>query len=380
MNWLLKYGPVKAVFSLLSILLVLLPSALSAGYKAVDENIAYQNEHMNYLREEYYASDYVPCDESKIAAFDIDEAVSSGVKFNEVAFLGTHNSYKSGTTSEYKKLFAAIDVLTFGIAAGVTADFSADTLTEQLQLGIRNLEIDIETVVKDGEIGFVTSHIPYIDNVSSCYDFKGALEEIKLWSDNNPGHLPVTIIIEPKSGVPAIDGMRNFNIDYANALDSLVFSVLGETLLSPKDMMRDYASFKEMRENDGWLPLGDTLGRVMILLHDCSVTDKFIKQDETIKSRAMFPMLRYDDRNESYTSFILDNEPDKALEHESESIDECKLIVRTRADSFPNFSEKRYESVNKCSSQIISSDYVVRTEDTPYHTFSFGGYTVKLVK
>ncbi len=380
MNWLLKYGPVKAVLSLLSILLVLLPSALSAGYKAVDENIAYQNEHMKYLREEYYTDNYVPCDESKIAAFDIAEAVSSGVKFNEVAFLGTHNSYKMGTTEAFKKLYNALDVLTFGAVKREIGNFSADTLTEQLQLGIRNLEIDIETVVRGEEISFVVSHIPYIDNVSSCYDFKGALEEIKLWSDNNPGHLPVSIIIEPKSGVPAIDGMRNFNIDYANALDSLVRSVLGETLLSPEEMMGDYPTFKKMRKNDGWLELGGTLGKVLVLLHDCDVTDEFIAQDETIKSRAMFPMLRYADRKKSYTSFILDNEPDKALEHEAESIEKHKLIVRTRADSFPNFSEKRYESVSKCSSQIISSDYVVRTEDTPYHTFSFDGYTVKLVK
>ncbi len=380
MNWLLKYGPVKAVFSLLSVLLVLLPSAISAGYKTVDENIAYQNEHMNYLREEYYASNYVPCDESKIAAFDIAEAVAAGVRFNEVAFLGTHNSYKLGTTKEYKKLYNALDVMTFGAVKSEIGNFTADTLTEQLQLGIRSLEIDIETVVSGSDIGFVVSHKPYIDNVSGCYDFAGALEEIKLWSDNNPGHLPITVIIEPKSGIVPVNGMRNFNIDYANALDSLVFSVLGETLLSPKDMMGDYASFKEMRENDGWLALKDTLGKVMILLHDCSVTDKFISQDETIKSRAMFPMLRYDDRNKSYTSFILDNEPDKALEHESESLDKCNLIVRTRADSFPNFSEERYESVNKCSSQIISSDYVVRVNSTDYHVFSFDGYTVKLVK
>ncbi len=379
MQWFLKYGPVKAVLSLVTILLVLLPSATWAGFETIDVNKAYQTEHMRFLKEEYYGENYVPCDESKIAAFDISEAIASGVKYNEVAFLGTHNSYKTGSTDEYKKLYEAFDVLTFGFIGSETALFAADTLTQQLQLGIRNLEIDIETVVGDGSIDFAVSHIPYLDNVSSCYDLALALEEVKLWSDNNLGHLPVSVIIEPKRAVVPIGGMRGFNIDYANELDKLVSSVFGETLLTPGDMIGEYSSFKEMREADGWLPLGDTMGKVLVLLHDCSATTKFIKQDETIKSRAMFPVLRYNDRNESYTSFILDNEPDAALKHQEENIEKCNLIVRTRADSFPDFSEERYALINQCSSQIISSDYVVKAGETPYHTFSFDGYTVKLI-
>ncbi len=378
MSWILKYGPVRAVLSLVAILLVLLPSALAAGYEQADKNIAYQQEHMRFLKEEYYSENYVPCDESKIADFDIDKAVASGVRFNEVAFLGTHNSYKSGATEEYKKLYDALDVATFGLVGSETADFAADTLTKQLEVGIRNLEIDIETVVGD-EIYFAVSHMPYLDNVSSCYDLALALEEIKLWSENNPNHLPVSVIIEPKRAVVPIGGMRGFNIEYANILDNLVREIMGDELLTPADMMGDYASFGEMRENDGWLPLGETMGKVLVLLHDCSATDKFIKEDQTIKSRAMFPVLRYEDRNKSYTSFILDNEPDIALRHEQENIGDCNLIVRTRADSFPNFSDERYELIAQCSSQIISSDYAPKAGETPYHTFTFDGYTVKLI-
>lgn len=379
MSWLLKYGPVKMVISIVAIILVLLPSAFSAGYGQVDANLLYQQQHMQFLREEYYNEGYEPCDESKFADFDIAEAIAAGVKFNEVAFLGTHNSYKSGSTDEFRKLCEALDVATFGLFGSETADFAADTLTDQLELGIRNLEIDIETVVGDEGISFAVSHMPYLDNVSSCYDLKGALEEVKLWSDNNPGHLPVTVIIEPKRAVLPVEGMREFNIEYALVLDSLVREVIGDSLLTPADMMGDYSSFKEMREADGWLPLGETMGKVLVLLHDCSATNKFIKQDETIRTRAMFPILRYEDRNKSYTSFILDNEPDIALRHEAENIGKCNLIVRTRADSFPSFSEKRYELIGQCSSQIISSDYVPKKGGSHYHTFTFNGYTVKLI-
>ena len=77
---------------------------------------------------------------------------------------------------------------------------------------------------------------------------KETLEEIKLWSDNNPNHLPITILIEPKAEVTEIKDMKNFSVDYANALGETIKNVLGDTLLTPAQMMRDYASFEEMRK------------------------------------------------------------------------------------------------------------------------------------
>lgn len=376
---LIKYGPIQAVIALIFVL-ILLPQTITASFAQVKTNIAFQNAHMEYLKTEYYTEDYIPCDENKIAAFEIEQAIEDGVKYNEVAFIGTHNSYQIEATEEFLKLYNAVDVVTFGIIDGETADFTMDTLTEQMQLGIRNFEIDIETVVTDDEIGFVVSHSPLLDNTSSCYDFEKALEEIKMWSDANPNHLPISIIIEPKEFLLPISGMRNFNLEYANAFDDLLREKLGETLLTPSEMMGEYASLKEMREADGWLPLEDTLGKVLVLMHDTAVTEDYINQDVSIKSQAMFPMLRFDDRNETYTSFIICNDPEDALENKPEAIDKCNLIVRTRADSYPTFSDERYELANQCGSQIISTDYPFRAGENKNHVYSFGGYTVKLVK
>lgn len=352
-------------------------ASIVAGNEAVDENIQYQKDRMSYLKNEFYVN-YTPCDESKIASFDIEEAIKRGVKFNELQFLGTHNSYQLAPTEEYKKLYNSLSDLTLGLVSKDKAEFCMDSLTEQFELGIRSVELDIETVDKNGNVGFIVSHNPIYDNTSSCYDFELALEEIKLWSDNNPGHLPITVIIEPKKNVPAVRDLKNFSIKYANIFDELIREKMGDTLLTPKDMMGEYESLKEMREDDGWLTIDKALGKVIFLLHDTTVTSDYIKQDESVKSQAMFPMLRYSDRNKSYASFIIDNKPDEAVSHEAEAIDKCNLIVRTRADSFPNFSEKRYENTNNCSSQIISTDYPVRTKESKFHTYSFDGYTVKL--
>lgn len=374
----LRYGPLKAVFALLSII-VLLPSALSASSLSAQENYQNQDNYMAYLRSDYYSS-YTPAPESRIADFDIDRAIADGVKFNEVAFLGTHNSYQTTPTAEYQKLNSAVDVLTFGLASDETNNFNMETLTKQLELGIRSLELDTETVVKNGEVSFIVSHDPLFNNTSSCFDFKEALEEIKLWSDANPGHLPVSLIIEPKKNLPAVGNLRNFTVNYACEMDAVIREVFGESLLTPAEMMGEYASFREMRENDGWLPLGETMGKILVLLHDTTVTDGYINRDKSIKTQAMFPMLRYSDRDKSYCSFILENDPKKAAQRRQESSENCKLIVRTRADSYPSYSDARYANAETCGAQIISTDYPVRTQESSFHCYSFGGYTVKLVE
>lgn len=360
------------------IMLGLLISATITGLCYADNNIEYQNTHMEYLENEYYV-DYTPCDEQKNAAFDLQKAYADGVKFNEVAFLGTHNSYQMLATPNFRALMKAVEIVTFGAVNYEKYIFEMDTLTAQLEKGVRNLEIDVQTVDDNGSVSFIVTHNPILDNVSSCYDFAKALEEIKMWSDNNPNHLPITIIIEPKSKVPDINNMKDFSVEYANILGETAKNVLGDTLLTPARMMGDHESFREMRLADDWLTLEETLGKVMILLHDCSATEDYIAQDETIKTLTMFPMLRFDSINKSYTSFILENDAEIAFLRNSASVGKEKVVVRTRADSYPNFSDERYVYADNCGSQIITTDYPPRTVREDSHTYSFDGYTIKLI-
>jgi len=206
------------------------------------------------------------------------------------------------------------------------------------------------------------------------------LQEIKMWSDNNPGHIPVIVIVEPKSFVIEINGMKKLSLEYAKELDKIVADTLGDSLLTPEDMLRDYASFKEMRENDDWISLKEARGKILVLLHDCDVTESYIALDETIRTQKMFPMLRYDDRNETYTSFILENDAFRANERKAENINESNLIVRTRADVYPDYSDERYEVIETCGSQIITTDFPEKVDGNGSHEFSFDGKKIKLLK
>ena len=358
---------------------IICASSYLSGFFRIQKNIEYQNAHMEYLENEYYTDSYVPVNEQTFADFDLKKAFNDGVKINEIAIIGTHNSYQLLPTPQ-RRLHQKILNILYNGEKGTKYKFEMDTYTEQLEHGIRNLEIDIEAVDKNGEISFVVSHEPIKDNTSSAYDFAEGLREIAMWSDHNPNHLPVYLLIEPKGNVPSVCHMQNFSIEYAKELDKIPREVLGEKLLTPVQIMGNYKTLGEMRMADDWPTLEEAAGKIIVLLHPCDVTEEYINLDTTLSSQAMFPMLRTQDVDRDCASFILDNEPQEAKENNKKTVDEKNLMVRTRADSYPKFSDERYAFANECGSHIITTDYPPRTVRESDHTYTFDGYTIKLIK
>ena len=350
-----------------------------SGFLQINKNIEYQNSHLKYLETEYYTDSYVPCDEQKFAAFDIDDAFEQGVRINKIAVIGTHNSYQLLATPQKRALEKVRSILSSGKKGG-NRNFEMDTYTEQLEHGVRNLEIDIETVDDNGNVSFIVTHKPITDNVSSAYDFAKGLGEIVMWSDNNPSHMPIYLLIEPKGNVDEINNMKNFSCEYAIELDKIIRDTLGDRLLTPKHMMGEYESLEEMRMADAWPTLEQAAGKIIVLLHPCDVTAEYIKTDTSVSSQAMFPVLRFEDADKSYAAFILDNEPEDATKNNKKTVDEKNLMVRTRADNYPDSSEEKYSCADNCGSHIITTDYPPRTVRPGDHVYDFDGYTIKLLK
>ena len=368
-----------AIVCLVAAIVALFVTMCISGFNQIPKNIEFQENHLEYLRTEYYSDSYMPCDEQRLADFDIEDAYSQNVRINEIAVIGTHNSYQMTETDANRIMMKLLSFITFGALQDKT-DFEMDTFTQQLEHGVRKLELDIETAVDDGNISFVVSHIPVIENVSSAYDFTKALEEIALWSDNNPGHLPVYLLIEPKSFVPPVNNLKGFSIEYALELDKVIRQTLGDRLLTPKDAMGEYATLEEMRMNDSWPTLEAAAGKIIVLLHTCDVTTEYIAVDETISTQVMFPMLGLADIDKPYASFILANRPQSAAKNKGKLIDEKNLMVRTRADSYPTFSDDRYRFAEESGAHIITTDYPPRTVRENEHTYTLDGYMMKLLK
>ncbi len=371
---------IKKIVSLLVATVMLLPATVQQSIENCEKDKTAQLEYIADLEKTYLSGKAPKVNEADFVEGDLDSALSNGLKFNEVSFIATHNSYQTRAADSFCEMFDNLSALTFGLVSEKTGEFSSQTLTEQFNSGVRSIELDIETVEDDNGVSFTCMHLPYFDSGTNCYDLSLALKEIKMWSDYNPNHLPITIIIEPKKVFIPMENMKFMNIDYAIALDEMLRDVFEDKLFEPADMLRDYGSFAEMRFADDWCEVKAMLGRVVVLLHDTDVTEEYIALDETIKTQAMFPMLRYDDKDLPYSSFLLINDPEEALETSSEITDEYNLIVRTQVDTFTSVSHEKRESAMLSGVHILSTDYPVRSDltDGDYYVSFESNKTVKI--
>ena len=79
-----------------------------------------------------------------------------------------------------------------GIMAPMTlADYSQPSLQDQLDIGVREIELDLHF----NESHFEVYHIGVIDDLSSCKCLSDCLASMKRWSDANPDHTPVITLM-----------------------------------------------------------------------------------------------------------------------------------------------------------------------------------------
>lgn len=371
----------KAFGSVFVALALLIPTFIQSA-RHLPEDIAWQKEHLAALEKAYANGEIAPVDEASFFDGDLQAALDSGIHLDKLSFLGTHNSYESHSVQNYVRFCNAMSNIVPSLLPAGTGTLDQDSLTDQFNIGIRSIELDVEASKSDNGTVFRCMHNPPFTMTTNCYDFELALKEIVLWSDNNPGHLPITILLEPKKmGLP-LGSLRNFGIKEAIEMDKCLRDNLGEKLFTPGDMFRDYASFAEMRKADDWCEVNDLLGKVIVLLHKMDgVTTKYIALDPTLHTQAMFPTLRTTEAKEPYASYILANDPKYAKSFKVTAEKE-HLIVRTRVDVHPQYSAERRELALSCNTQIATTDFPPRINMSPdeyYVTFP-GEKTVRIVQ
>src|SRR5262245_36753346 len=150
------------------------------------------------------------------------QSPSDRLPMNQIQVLGSHNSYKKSIDPVLFKLLMKLDPQ--GSAA---LEYSHAPLTEQLDLGMRKLEIDVVYDPKGGlyakplglrmmkeagaaavpgydpqgqmmKPGFKVIHVPDVDFRSHHYTFRDTLRELRMWSDAHPRHLPIAITMNAK--------------------------------------------------------------------------------------------------------------------------------------------------------------------------------------
>ncbi len=343
----------KAIKILLIVILsvVILFVALVVRLYAVKVlDIRAQTNHVNQLEAYYQSSEFDEMSDADFTDFDIND---SEIKLNEIKILASHNSYKKYGTAIGK----------FFIGLGSTKE-EADALkygyknfTDQFEAGIRSMEIDLRMRKTE----FMLTHVPLVDNGSVAPVFSLALDEIALFSENNPNHVPIIILMEIKDDWMILDhALQVIGTDQLKQLNILLEDKLGDLLFSPNDMLENGKTLNETVQTTGWPSVSSLLGKVIFVLHPGNFTQIYNEIDPSLVSLPMFLGIYPDQISESYASFIVHNDPDVTAISQLVS---QGYIVRTRIDADLVYEQGNYDAALASGAQILSSDYTTGRSD-----------------
>ena len=303
------------------------------------------------------------------------------VRMNEIQIIGSHNSYKQQIEQSLLKILLVKDSSVSGL------DYFHIPIKEQLDLGLRSLEIDVlhdpeggrykvpvglqllresgetaipyDTLNRLSEGGMKVLHVPDIDFRSHCLTFKDCLSEVKEWSVQNKGHLPIIITINPKtSGLkePGATQVLPFTKHVLDSVDQEILSVFSAAeLISPDVVKGESASLREAVTTRGWPSLDFSKGKILFVLDAGSAITSLYAQNG-VKGKPMFPNVGEDDVN---AAFLIMNEP-KEQRAEIQRMVKKGFMVRTRADA--DTKEARTGDLSRLESAIASGAHVISTD------------------
>ncbi len=324
-----------------------------------------QINHLDDLQEYYETtpSSEIAAEQSFVS-FDID---FNDLRLNEIKMVASHNSYKKQGTA----LGRAMIALGSSKEDARLMNYGNVWISEQLDAGIRSIEIDLR--YKNGS--FVTTHVPLVDNRSVCPDFSLLLEELKLWSDNHPNHIPIIIILELKSDWmvldPTLDDIGQSELEMLN--DMLLFN-FDSAIYTPEMLKGSYDSLQERIATESWPYVSDLLGKFIFVLHPGEFTDTYVSLFPDYEGMSLFPAVSNLDTDHGYAAFVVHNDPNI---EEINALVAQNYIVRTRMDEDLVNDPDRMADAIASGAQILTTDLHPATQiqnATPIYLD--GNYTV----
>lgn len=346
----------------LSFIIISMMTAIGSTIRYTDSYKKRQVDYIAMLEQKYANGEMLPVDEDTFTTFKNSE-ITDEVLLNQIQYLATHNSYKRELNeASYFCFNYAIPFA--GLGNGPTAyNYGHENLTEQFNNGVRSIELDISRR-RNGELQCM--HNTLLDSNSNNINFELTFKEMKMWSQNNPNHLPIMILVEPKNGSFIFDTKDATAEDIAK-LGDMAKEILGDILYTPNDMLssKGATDFKDLADNNLYPSLNETRGKIMFMLHPSKATTSYIELDKTIRKQTFFPMhdgkdILKDNSLLKYSCFVLSNDPldGKSL---STLTNDYNMIVRTRMDIYPNHQDANYKGATSSNANILSSDFPPRT-------------------
>ncbi len=315
---------------------------------------------------------------------------ADGLALADIQAVGSHNSYKIAIPAPELALIAASDA---DAAAGL--DYAHLPLTEQLDLGMRQLELDLFhdpeggryadpllprlTAGQDGarafdpapmrSPGFKTFHTQDIDVWSHCPVFIDCLREIEAWSDANPDHAPLLVLLNLKTGsipVPGSTAALDFTPEAFDAMDAEILSVFEpDDLIVPDDVRGEAESLRAAVLAGGWPSLAQARGRIVFALDTGAANvETYLRGAGSLEGLPVFVNSLSEDAD--HAAYFTMNDPMAEADRIRAAV-EAGFLVRTRSDANTvearSGDTRRREAAFASGAQYVSTDYYLpRTE------------------
>ena len=304
---------------------------------------------------------------------------------NQTQVIGTHNSYHQRTHPSLMKLIAASKP-----EAVSELDYGHRPLHEQLDMGVRQLELDcyadpdggrfahpmgpkqaeasglppVPSNDPEGELlkpGIKVMHIPDIDYGTSVLTLLDGLKEIRAWSVAHPRHAPIFLLIELKSETlgPSFTQALPWDADQLAALDREILSVFPrQEIITPDEVRGSYQSLPEALQQRGWPLLDKARGKVLFGMdNEGDERQAYLRGHPALENRVLFVSVP---RANPAAAWMKINDPIKDFARIQEMV-RAGFLVRTRADEptgqARNDDTRMRDKALASGAQYVSTDY-----------------------
>jgi hypothetical protein len=314
------------------------------------------------------------------------QAGDGALKLNQIQVIGTHNSYHAGIAPNESKLWQAKYA-----DAYKGLDYQHQSLPQQFDSGVRQIELDIYADTKGGlyahpsgptmvataklppdpdfdpngimnKPGFKVMHVQDVDYRSTCQPFIACLEQVRQWSHAHPDHVPIFILVETKQGKPRgelhLTEPEPFTSAAFDALDAEIRSVFRPNeMITPDDVRGKFETLNEAVLAGNWPTLASSRGKVVFLMDQRPVGPVYLAGHPSLRGRILFTN---SEPGEPDSAFIERNDGPAA---DITALVRKGYLIRARTDSDTKEARTNDTSIRDAmitsGAQLLSTDYPI---------------------
>ncbi|GAA3192856.1 phosphatidylinositol-specific phospholipase C1-like protein [Actinocorallia longicatena] len=280
------------------------------------------------------------------------QADAPALRLNQIQVVGSHNSYHVELPPNE---FGPVSVVGGSVTQGL--QYSHPPLDQQFAgQHVRQIELDLYADPKGGqyarppirlitgqkpdydpamnEPGTKVLHIAGLDYHSTCVSLTACLRAVKKWSDANPSHIPIAILLEfkdtldiPVKGIPPVPLTTWTRARLLDAEQEILSVFARGDILAPDDVRSPGKSLEQSVLTDGWPLLDSVRGKVMFLM-DGNQTQRaaYLEGNPSLEGRLVFTA---GTPGQDDAAFVQRNDPNSGIA----ALVEKGYLVRTRADA-----------------------------------------------